>query len=46
MQEDKAFGYEDAMRDFGYAPLSFEAGIVEEVNEYLAKYNSSRTKQR
>ncbi len=36
MQEDKAFEYTDAVRDFGYAPLSFEEGIVEEVREYLA----------
>jgi len=36
MQEDKAFDYADAERDFGYAPLSFEEGIVEEVREYLA----------
>ncbi|MDD4802796.1 MAG: NAD(P)H-binding protein [Syntrophomonas sp.] len=46
MQEDKAFGYEEAMRDFAYSPISFKEGIVEEVNEYLAKNNSSRTKQR
>ncbi|ABI68052.1 NAD-dependent epimerase/dehydratase family protein [Syntrophomonas wolfei] len=46
MQEDKAFDYEDAVRDFSYSPVSFEDGIVEEVNEYLARYNSSRTKQR
>jgi len=36
MQEDKAFDFADAVRDFGYAPLSFEEGIVEEVREYLA----------
>ena len=35
MQEDKAFGHEDAARDFGYDPLSFEEGIREEVEEYL-----------
>jgi nucleoside-diphosphate-sugar epimerase len=46
MQEDKDFGYEDAMRDFAYSPISFEEGIVEEVNEYMAKNNSSRTKHR
>ncbi|WP_061215014.1 NAD-dependent epimerase/dehydratase family protein [Syntrophomonas wolfei] len=45
MQEDKAFDYEDAIRDFAYSPVSFEDGIVEEVNEYLAKHNSLRTKQ-
>ncbi len=36
MQEDKAFDFSNAARDFGYAPLSFEEGIVEEVREYLA----------
>ena len=36
MQEDKAFDFADAELDFGYAPLSFEEGIVEEVREYLA----------
>jgi len=36
MQEDKAFDWSEAARDFGYAPLSFEEGIVEEVREYLA----------
>ncbi len=45
MQEDKAFSYEDAMRDFAYSPVSFEDGIVEEVNEYLAK-NKSKAKMR
>lgn len=34
MQEDKAFSHEDAVRDFGYSPISFEAGIQEEVLEY------------
>ena len=37
MQEDKAFDFSDAERDFGYAPLSFEEGIVEEVREYMKK---------
>jgi len=36
MQEDKAFSHEDAARDFGYDPLSFEEGIREEVEEYLS----------
>jgi nucleoside-diphosphate-sugar epimerase len=35
MQEDKAFSWEDASKDFGYTPLSFEEGIKEEVQEYL-----------
>jgi nucleoside-diphosphate-sugar epimerase len=45
MQEDKAFGYEEARRDFAYSPVSFEDGIIEEVNEYLTKTNSTKTKQ-
>lgn len=35
MQEDKAFSYEKAKKDFGYNPIGFEEGIQEEVNEYL-----------
>jgi nucleoside-diphosphate-sugar epimerase len=35
MQEDKAYGHEDASRDFDYDPMSFEEGIREEVEEYL-----------
>jgi nucleoside-diphosphate-sugar epimerase len=35
MQEDKAFRYEKATKDFGYSPLSFEDGIKGEVQEYL-----------
>jgi nucleoside-diphosphate-sugar epimerase len=35
MNEDKAFSYENATRDFGYSPLSFEEGIKLEVEEYL-----------
>lgn len=35
MQEDKAFSYEKAIKDFGYSPLSFEEGIKGEVEEYL-----------
>lgn len=36
MQEDKAFSYEDASRDFGYDPLCLEEGIKIEVEEYLS----------
>ena len=36
MQEDKAFDYQDAARDFGYFPLSFQQGIRAEVREYLS----------
>ena len=35
MQEDKAFSYEKAKKDFGYNPIGFEEGIQEEVKEYL-----------
>lgn len=35
MQEDKAFNHEEAAKDFGYDPMSFDEGIVEEVKEYL-----------
>jgi nucleoside-diphosphate-sugar epimerase len=35
MQEDKAFDYGDAARDFGYSPIAFEEGILDEVSEYL-----------
>lgn len=31
MQEDKDFSYEDAARDFGYRPMTFEDGIKEEI---------------
>jgi nucleoside-diphosphate-sugar epimerase len=43
MQEDKAFDYQDAARDFGYAPLSFEEGIREEVREYLSAAEKNST---
>lgn len=37
MNEDKAFpDHSDATEDFGYAPCSFDEGIVEEVAEYLS----------
>jgi len=35
MMEDKDFSYDDASRDFGYAPMGFEEGIRGEVAEYL-----------
>ncbi|XJZ27095.1 NAD-dependent epimerase/dehydratase family protein [Bacillota bacterium Lsc_1132] len=35
MQEDKAFSFEQATKDFGYSPISFEEGIKGEVEEYL-----------
>lgn len=35
MQEDKAFSYELASKDFNYDPVSFEEGILYEIKEYL-----------
>lgn len=35
MQEDKAFSYEKAQKDFGYNPIDFEEGIQEEIQLYL-----------
>lgn len=35
MQEDKVFSHEEASKDFGFAPVSFEEGIQEEIREYL-----------
>lgn len=46
MQEDKAFGYEEAIKDFGYSPVSFEKGIIEEVNEYFEISGRKREKGR
>jgi len=42
MQEDKAFDWSDAARDFGYSPMSFEEGIAGEVREYLESRASRR----
>lgn len=36
IQEDKAFSHETAAKDFGYSPISFEAGIQEEIEEYVS----------
>ena len=33
LNEDKAFAYAEAERDFGYAPLSFEDGIKLEIEQ-------------
>ncbi|WP_179865755.1 NAD-dependent epimerase/dehydratase family protein [Bacillus wiedmannii] len=35
MQEDKDFRYDEASKDFGYSPITFEEGIKGEVEEYL-----------
>lgn len=32
--EPRVYGHEDAAKDWGYAPRSFEEGIVDEVKEY------------
>lgn len=32
--EPRVFSYEDARRDFGYSPRTFQNGIVDEVKEY------------
>lgn len=37
MQEDKDFAHEEATKDFGYSPCSFQEGILEEIREYLSK---------
>lgn len=37
MQENKAFDYKEATKDFGYSPIKFEEGIQEEVQEYLKR---------
>ncbi len=37
MQEDKNFSHEEAAKDFGYSPISFEDGIKGEVEEYLQR---------
>lgn len=34
--EPRTFSYEEAMMDFGYAPVTFEVGIVDEAKEYLS----------
>lgn len=39
MKEDKDFTHLKATKDFGYNPMSFEEGIVEEIKEYKRKFN-------
>lgn len=39
MKEDKDFTHLKATEDFGYNPMSFEEGIVEEIKEYKRKFN-------
>ena len=33
--EPRIFSYEDAKRDFGYSPRTFQEGIIQEVKDYL-----------
>lgn len=35
MSEDRSFSHDDAKKDFGYSPESFEIGIAREVKQYL-----------
>jgi nucleoside-diphosphate-sugar epimerase len=35
MSEDRSFPHDDASKDFGYSPESFEVGISREVRQYL-----------
>lgn len=35
LQEDKAFSWQAAQRDFGYSPIDFPSGIREEINEFM-----------
>ncbi len=37
LREDKAFPYDDAARDFGYAPRTFRDGVADEVRLYRAR---------
>ena len=36
MSEDRCFSHEDAEKDFGYKPESFDIGIAREITEYKA----------
>ncbi|HAM64179.1 MAG TPA: hypothetical protein DCP62_11250 [Erysipelotrichaceae bacterium] len=42
MQEDKAYDHDDATRDFGYDPMTFEEGIKIQVEEYLRKKKETK----
>lgn len=37
MKEDRIFSYENAKKDFGYAPMKFKHGILREINELKLK---------
>ncbi len=38
--EPRVYGYEDAAKDFGYTPRTFQEGIVDEVKQYLEMKNN------
>lgn len=40
--EDRAYPHEEAVRDFGYAPMPFEEGLRREVRAYLQEKNGPR----
>lgn len=37
--EPRVYSHEEAKKDFGYNPMTFEVGVVREVQEYLVKKN-------
>lgn len=41
MGENRSYCHEEATRNFGYSPMSFETGIKIEVKEYLQKYKTN-----
>jgi nucleoside-diphosphate-sugar epimerase len=42
MQEDKAFDYEQASKDFNYSPIAFHEGIKEEVEEFMNSFERGK----
>lgn len=42
MGESRSYSHEDATKDFGYKPMSFEDGINIEVKGYLQKYKTNK----
>lgn len=38
MCEDRSYPHDDARRDFGYSPMSFEEGLRIEVEQYVKKF--------
>lgn len=44
--EPRVFSYEDAQRDFGYSPMTFQAGVKEEVEMYLGSKKTSTGRSR